>query len=267
MKNELEKSLEQILRTITEEGEARSKELIDEVAEEIRKSPYKLDKPENFHIFVSGEIQRALYALAGNMYEETKDKDFQRIRFLYVHYGFMKRHIEELICKKEGSSCSADKSRYILNMYQNYCMTKDIPKHELKKNQYWKPRFGDNYLWMKYCTGLYELYHGKPDLYIEALGTLLQEEPVKFRYILHRWFMELKNGETIEVTHTWDEDDANPMEKMKEKDFYLVLWHHVQGMGFEEYEAKKGDYVMKSYMKVPETEVIRIYKKTEELYQ
>ena len=87
----------------------------------------------------------------------------------------MERNIKKLIVLKEGSPCSADKSRWILRSYKNFLIGGTIPDMGDKKECYWKPEFGTGEKWMEFCESLVWLHSGNPERYLLALESLIDD--------------------------------------------------------------------------------------------
>jgi hypothetical protein len=98
---------------------------------------------------------------------------------------------------------------------------------------------------------------------------LLTADVRKFKHVLHKWFIQLVDGRTIEFTNTWDKDDENPLKGDLDKgDFYLVCKMLVKGFKFETYnpeDEKEKKTIGDSFVKVPKSEIARIYEEKEEI--
>ena len=170
---------------------------------------------------------------------------------------------------REGSSCCADKSRYILKMYLNYSIDGTIPEFNPNVEHYWIPKFGDNEMWISYCDSLYGLYYGKTESYFKAYNALLQSEKRAFKHLLHRWYIKLVDGDIIEFAQTWDDRLDHTLDSYADKgDFYLINRRLVQDKDLETFvsEDEEENFLFKGCKKLPKSLIESIYYETEEKF-
>jgi hypothetical protein len=185
-----------------------------------------LKGPEQFSVLFIHDIEQTVRAVAEQFYNksESKMKDTYKPTFIYTHYSFLERHLEQLIESKDGHACSADKSRHILKKYFVYAQTGKVDEFKMEKGAYWEPRFGTALQWMEFCDGIYQLYYGKIELYLKAYSQLLSEEKRTYEYTLHEWFIEFVDGRNQPIMQSYDRD-TEPIEliRFKDKDYYIIL--------------------------------------------
>lgn len=107
----------------------------------------------------------------------------QHVKMIFKNYHFIDRHLCALFEKHEGSACSADKSRTIINRLLNFYSTGKIIEfnYEVEYTYHLPKKILTNHKdIINFCEGLRNLLHGKPDKYIEALkifqSTMKQTE-------------------------------------------------------------------------------------------
>lgn len=178
---ELAKALESIFGNMLESDKKETKNLYGEFIEElIDENKDLIEDAEDFDVFVNYQINKVLEVyLEEILKKEIKEVQDTRkiydILFLYKNYGFLERNVKKLIVLKEGSPCSADKSRWILRSYKNFLISGTIPDMGDKKECYWKPKFGTGEKWVEFCESLVRLHSGNPDRYLLALKSLIDD--------------------------------------------------------------------------------------------
>ncbi|WP_144537035.1 hypothetical protein [Bacillus thuringiensis] len=145
-----------------------------EIDEIISKYGAFLKDPSMFESFINYELDNILDVCVMNLYPELEDNSFYNISFLYKHYHFVELHLENFIEQNEGSPCSADKAKWILEQYRTFLISKEIPTFKVEKKDWWKPKFGTGEQWMNLCDSLQGLYYGKPIKYLESIQALLE---------------------------------------------------------------------------------------------
>lgn len=268
MDNEMTKCITTLFNALNAKSDEEARGMFGEAINYAKESKVKINNPENFDCFINHKMKKGIKLLASTLHEPSICKDKDKPNFIYVNYSFLESNIRNLCELREGSACCADKSRHILKMYLNYSITGEIPTFNPNAEDYWTPNFGDNEMWIKYCDGLYRLHYGYTEEYFKAYNSLIQCEIRKFKHILHNWYMEFNDGEIIEFDYSWDNKDQNPLESYADKgDFYTMHKRKVKNKNFEMYEPEDEEEKMiyrKSYVKVPKSEIKRIYKTSEE---
>lgn len=267
-KDNLEESIKSLLNYMITEESNKSQKLIMEVLKQIQESKVDFSNPEDFHLFLIYKLENAIEEIAKHMHEcpQSNIKDDYKPNFIFLHYDFLEHNIRELCTLREGSSCCADKSRSIIEIYLKYSLTGNIPEFNPDLEQYWTPKFGNYQEWMDLCDGIYELYFGKPEKYLRAYNVLLQTEIRRYKHILHHWYIKFKDEEIIEFDTTWDKRTDNPLDnKHNDKgDFYIMEKKLLQNRNYEQYKNEE-ELFMNFYCKVPKNDVKEIYKSSEEV--
>lgn len=268
MDNEITKCLTSLFNALSAESEEESMKMFGEAINNAKESKADINNPEHFDCFINYKLKKGIKLLASTLHEPSICKDKDKPNFIYANYGFLENHIRNLCVLREGSSCCADKSRYILKMYLRYSITGEIPDFNPNVEKYWIPNFGDNQMWINYCDGLCRLYYGYTEEYFKAYNTLIQCKTRKFKHILHRWYMEFNDGEIIEFDQRWDDSNENPLDDYADKgDFYIMHKTKVKDKGFDIYEPMDDEeefLYRKSYVKIPKSEIKQMYKRSEE---
>ena len=268
-KEVFEEVLNHIFNVITNEEKVASEKAIQSIVNELSAENIKEMNPEEFNWRIGDKVNNRLYEIARvlsstpNQNIKNKDKPI----FIYVNYDFLEENIRNLCIKREGHSCCADKSREIIRMYMEYCLTEKVRLFNPNEEHYYTPNFGTNDDWINYCDGLYELYYGKPEKYIKTYYTLLQSEIRKYKHILHKWYIEFKDGEIIKFTNSWDDNISNPLENdyFDKGDFFIGNKKIFKHKGFEDYDNNKDRIINNQFCKIPKSTIKQIYKKSEEV--
>ncbi|WP_097025405.1 hypothetical protein [Clostridium peptidivorans] len=266
MDNEMTRCLTSLFNALTAKSEEESIEMFGEAISHAKESKVKINNPENFDCFINHKLKKGVKLLASTLHEPSVCKDKNKPNFIYANYGFLENHIKNLCVLREGSSCCADKSRYILKMYLEYSITGKIPSFNPNVEKYWIPNFGDNQMWVNYCDSLCRLYYGYTEEYFKAYNSLIQCEIRKFKHILHRWFVEYRNGEIIEFTTSWDERTENPLKTDMEGDYYIINKKYTGTVETEPYDAtdEEFQFLYRHCVKVHKDKIARIYHTDEE---
>lgn len=270
MSESTEKVISSLLKTINSKSDEKTKLLVQEVIEDIHSDPkLKLDNPEYFDTKFNNKLRKSMKLIANSLHKPSECKDKYKVDFIYLNYRFLENHIRELCILRQGSTCCADKSRYILNMYLNYAKTGEIPEFDSSIEKYYIPKFGDNQMWMNYCDSLYSLFYGRTEKYFKSYNELLHCKMRKFKHLLHTWYIELNDNSLIKFDNTWDDDTKNPLNNhYLREDFYIIHKNKVGDINFEKYTPadEEDDFLFEFYVKIPKCMVKRIYKETKEVY-
>ena len=235
----------------------------------------KIEDIEIFNCYINNCLDKFKKLLINDFKDlsNCKSKDKYKYYFVFKNYDFLKNHIKNLCILKEGLSCSSDKANYIINIYLHYIVTGEILYTDYKIDKFYIPNFGDGELWINYCNSLYRLYLGFSKEYFLSYNALIQSEVRKFKHILHKWYIQLKNGTVIEFEQKWDEDIENPLNEYFDKgDFYIINKSKIQNdkFNFEVYEPiderEKNLFFVNNFVKIYKSEIKRIYKKSEEVF-
>lgn len=267
MDKKIASALEKIFNTLTAKSDEEVISLLGEAMQSINESKIKLDNPDNFNVFINHKLNKAVKLIANNLHEPSVCRDRNKPNFIYANYSFLESNIRELCILREGSSCCADKSRYILKMFLQYSIDGKIPDFDPNLEKYWIPNFGDNKMWIEYCDSLNALYYGKTEDYFKAYNALLQCEIRKFKHLLHHWYIELNDGDIVEIGQTWDDRLESPLSIYDKGDYYIIRKSFVEDKGLEVYtpEDEEEDFLYRrNFVKLPKTLVKREYYETVE---
>lgn len=266
MENEIRQCITGLFNALNAKSEEEAMGLFGGAINNAKESKIDISNLENFECFINHKLRKGIKLLANALHEPSVCKDKNKPNFIYANYSFLENHIRNLCDFREGSTCCADKSRYILKMYLRYSITGQVPVFNPEVEKYWIPNFGDNQMWITYCDSLCRLYYGYTEEYFKAYNSLIQCEVRKFKHVLHRWYMEFKDGETIEFTQSWDDREENPLDYADKGDFYIMYKPKVKDKKFEDYEPadEEDKFLCRNYVKIPKSEIKQIYKKSEE---
>lgn len=231
---------------------------------------YDLNNPDTFSTMICYQINSILEFIAFEMCEPPYDmKNSGKIKFLFMNYDFMESHIQTLARTRTGSSCCADKSRHILEIYKDYLVRGFVPESDFSKRlKYYIPEFGDYKLWIEFCDGLVSLYYGSPQKYLEAYQKLIQEEVHKYPATYYKWYATVKDCGEYLCDEKWD-NATNPFEVNDESsmvfagpDHYLIKANK-KDKSLDKYPVKDS-LLFTNYYLVPKCDVSNIRCKSEE---
>ncbi|MFW5962177.1 MAG: hypothetical protein ACOCQR_01000 [bacterium] len=155
--------------------EETKKEHLDRIQELVTNNEKDLTKLDYWHLFIDYKLDNILRECVKTLYPNLNFEQISALYFLHKNYTFMESHLENLIMKKEGGACRADKSAWLLERYKNYILTKKLPDMSVEDRCYWKPRFGTSQQWIDFCENLRRLYYGNPEEYLKSLKNFLSE--------------------------------------------------------------------------------------------
>lgn len=269
MNKDFEKTISAIFSALGEKEDRELDTLVSKALEYAKDSNIDISNPEHFDLFVGQQIYRTLDLTARKLHEKPTTKNRYKADFVYTQYDFLSSHIETLCDLKEGSTCRADKSRFIIEMFLNYSINGTIPDFNPDAENYWIPKFGDYKMWMNYCDSLYELYRGRPENYIKSYKQLLDSEKRTYKHLSRLWYAKFKNGEIVNIGNTWDDNLELPIEKIDEKNIYILHKRRApKGYDLQQHKSEEDDdcFFSKNYLQVPFDIVEDIYYETEEVY-
>lgn len=130
-----------------------------------------------------GQPERFLYALPYPL-ERLTDGLLQTVlpgkseaHFILKRYQFLNAHFQGIIQRREGISCSGDKSSTILyRLLQYYLTGKEVAFNPGEQYTFGHPTtvFTTHREIVEFFDGLYGLYYGNPEGYLKALKTTLE---------------------------------------------------------------------------------------------
>ena len=134
-----------------------------------------LKEPEYFEMLTDIELESKSRILSKvivyNFNIEDEHKQFI-LQNYFMRTKFICNHLENLIIRLNGSMCSFDKVRWLINSYLDYILTSNIPVVEERK--FWIPSKGDISLWFNFITSILKLYDGDSDEYFLYKTVLIQ---------------------------------------------------------------------------------------------
>ncbi|MFA7708499.1 MAG: hypothetical protein WCX73_06115 [Candidatus Pacearchaeota archaeon] len=141
--------------------------------------------PEDFNLEVFYNLEGVIRRLiANNMSKSDWDKGVSQVVFLYTNYNYIENNLSKFIEIKEGSSCSADKSGWLINALTNYYSKGTPIDMTISEKCYWKPHFWTAEQWIEAFKALHNFYYGGFNEYMlflqkNWLPLLLEKENEK----------------------------------------------------------------------------------------
>jgi hypothetical protein len=167
-------TVESIKSTIEALNNAFDKEELDLYSNIIASSGIdSFRTPGKFHTMINYSWSKFTKQLLKSKVSKNSD-----VIFIYQNFDFVHRYLRDLFGKYEGGSCSADKSRKVINSLVDFFITGNRIEFDYNdESAYDLPRKvlmnHDDIL--KYYKALFSLYMGYPDIYIEKLNEILKE--------------------------------------------------------------------------------------------
>ena len=173
---EFEQTLSTVLNALSEKFQQESYEKYSEfVLNVIKDHNYlNLKDPEEFSLLLATTFNDMVNVLAETVLSDFKVNPEQKhkLKFVFVHYDFIERHLRSVISEYEGSCCETDKTRWLIRTYVQYLLTGQLPKVEERK--YWHPRVIRISDWITWMDSIYDLYYGKIERYISAKDNIIE---------------------------------------------------------------------------------------------
>lgn len=162
----------------------------DEVVRLMDKHGEALLDPEKFHLFVDFPhesmtdilIRALLHSEDVANDRELDEKCLNRLILFYKNYQLVDNHLDRLMEKTEGMTCSSDKTRFVLREYKQYLVDQELPEWT-NRGKYSVPRFGQPQEWFALVDSLLSFTYGFANGFITAYQTLerqLTEEKEAF---------------------------------------------------------------------------------------
>ena len=153
-----------IFRSLQEEQTQENIELAKDLAKDLEidgnYSDFHYELIYPYHNFLKGFIAMR--------YHQNDD-----LEFLFINGGFIKRHFKRVIVNFEGSVCSADKSRGIINILIRYFISKTPIVFEDNYSTC-KLTFINEEDVLSFYYALKQLHYGVPDSYFEEYKKMLE---------------------------------------------------------------------------------------------
>ena len=127
---------------------------------------------EPFHFSLPYRLRRVVDGLLQTVLPGKREA-----HFILQQYKFLNSHFKNIIIRREGASCCADKSRTILNRLLQYYQTgNEIVFDSNEEYTFGHPTtvFTTHREIVEFFEGLYGLYYGNPEGYLKALKSALE---------------------------------------------------------------------------------------------
>lgn len=253
--------------SLLQEEDMENKNLIsDDFIKKLKDKGF--NKPEDFNYLFVYKLQSLLNYISRRLHDPSiNNEGNEKISFIYINYRYLEENITELCRQKDGSSCCADKGRTIVEIYFNYCLTGKKIKLNPTKESFGVPRFGTFEQWMAYCDGLYNLYYGRPTDYIKSYTELIKSERKLFKYIYNNWYIKFKDGVSVMIDITYDDDKENPLNNdFYDKGDYYKIPRRCFSKTDKIFEIYDSSILGRNYYKVLKSEIENIYMESQEVY-
>ena len=148
----------------------------EKIVEELKDS-YMTKNPESASVCLFFKIDQFKESLAKAImpeYETVEKKDLWKLILLWQDYNTIEHYLSSFISSYEGSCCSVDKGRWLLNNYINYIINKEEPNMKKKEKEYWKPSFGTVEEWFNFIDGYIKSRYSFYPEFLIASAKLIQ---------------------------------------------------------------------------------------------
>ncbi len=142
----------------------------DKIYGEISNILEAVEDPERFDITFIYEIK----CMVETFLRKKGYVKHLEMAMIYMNYNMYEHNVSYPIKIAEGSACSVDKARFIVNSYLEFLKTETLPDMTIDEKCYWKPKFGSAFQWMAYMKGISALINGDPQHYMIASRELFQ---------------------------------------------------------------------------------------------
>lgn len=210
-KDEIAEVLGGLFDGIVKNQETEARENYGAFIDKLKASPYGLKDPEHFSSMVMYKLRKTLGVAGLELAGQPVDpKNKSAIKFLYLNYDFLEHQVRHLFEKIEGSSCCADKSRYILKIYKDYLLKGWIPEDDFTERHYWIPRHGIHQDWIDLVKGAFNLYYAEPMAFYEASKKIIESEKRTYKAMQYTWYCTVDGKEYKAYANI--NDDKSPFE-------------------------------------------------------
>lgn len=241
----ISKELEEVITLLSENVDNElTVRIVELIKSDLDENGIKLSNvvndPDKLNLFIFSNMEigknEFLELLLKKVYGDAVH--FHLLYFLYSNYDFIERHIAELCVNKEGAGCSVDKARFITNLVRIYALTGEVQEFEVKKKDFYKPKFGCAKDWIDYVSSLYDLNRGRVNEYLPYYNKLLKADVKKFKYVIRQWKVKFKDtNEEFLVAVNYD-NPVCPLRKAgDDDDVYLI---HKNIIGERDFEINQG---------------------------
>ena len=263
IEKEIQKVIVGLANSLKQENDIKNKETVKEIIKIMDETNYNFSDPDTFNCMFAFPLEQLLESIVINLHKEIsiEVKDKHKPEFIFIHYSYLKSNIEKLIEKKMNDmSCVADRSRHILKMYLEYSLTGIIPK-DCFEEHFWLPKFGNNKQWIDFCDGLYLLYYGKNEQYLESYNELIHADIRQYAHVKYSLVATLKNNEKVIMDECYDRGFAKL--PIAENGFFNIPKRAFEEKQEYENSDSLGELLNRFYYKVPEKDVLKIEIKDE----
>ncbi len=168
----IQDTLAQLLDALVLEGEQAGDAAITSLGPELQVAIR--EGPESFGVQVLMPWEELINASVRSAFPDIASEQSGHLAFLYLHADFMEHHLERLFQRFEGLFACSDKTRWVLQCYQDWLVTGIQASWPPEDRKYWHPKTKSLEFWLGVCSHLERLYYGSPDAYILDLSVLAQ---------------------------------------------------------------------------------------------
>lgn len=136
---------------------------------ELRKSFIGITKtePEDYYLDVTHKFEVVIRdIISKELNKDVWGKETSAILFLFLNYKYIENNILSFIYIKEGSTCSVDKSRWLIKSLFNYYATNTPIDMTIDDKCYWKPGFWTADQWIELFNVLISFHYGDFNRYM-----------------------------------------------------------------------------------------------------
>lgn len=167
MANILDDLFKSIIKDTIEENEQIFKKTIETIM-----NNEKIKYPKAFHDNFTTRLNDVLKTYFYKTLSQNDCIIVTKMSHLFMNYNFYFNNIKYIIIRRNGTSCSVDRTNWVIRMYYDYLKTNKIPNIPEDK-KFFIPTFGTGEDWMGIMNSLYELYYGNPLSYLKYVKNLL----------------------------------------------------------------------------------------------
>jgi len=267
MEKEIQEVISSLINSITIEEKEESNQILRNCSEKLKETNFNMNDPDEFNTIFMYPLKNALTTLIGELQNiDSENSNYKKVVFVFANYQYLSSHIMRLIKQKCGFSCISDRIRHIIKIYLKSLLETDFVEEDFSEDHFWIPKFGTCKEWIEFCDGLYSLYYGSTEKYLNAYKVLLESDVRKYKRIVYNWYFKHVNGNVYYFMETSGEKPVNPLEdKYNSIDgYYLISKRRLNGLNYDFY-LEEGRVHPFRY-KVPKEDVVDIWYETKELY-
>jgi len=159
----MDKKMTETLSSLFGEILDSSQKEIAEKFPELKKSLVNIldNSPEDFNLEFHYPIDGVIRSIVAKRMKKSEwDKSVSAVVFIYMNYLFVEQNLLKFVTIKEGSACSADKSRWLVNALVNHFTSGKPIDMTIDEKCYWKPHFWTSEQWIELFDNIKHLYYG-----------------------------------------------------------------------------------------------------------